>query len=278
MSTGPPEFVDEGGGRQRLRSSLHELWTFRNTLFAFAERDVRLKYKQTAFGVAWAVLQPLAFMVIFSLALGRFAKISGAGVPYAAFALSALVPWIYVQTAINFGSNAILNDAPLVRKIYFPREVPVLGAVLAPILDLGIGLILFATLGPFLGAHLSITLLLVPLLVVPLALLGAGIGLIFGALNVYYRDFRYVIPLTLQLWLFASPIAYPLSAVPEQWRLLYVAMNPLAGLLDNFRRVMALGELPDGKTLSISLVASVFVAWVGYWIFQSFAGNFADLL
>lgn len=278
MTMPPHELVIEGGPRPRLGQALRELWAFRGTVVAFAERDFRLKYKQAALGVAWAALQPLAFMAIFTLMLGRLAKVPGGGVPYAAFSLSALVAWSYLQNAISFGANALLTDGALVRKVYFPREVPVLGAVLSAGVDFGIGLALFTILGPFLGARPSPAWLLAPLLGLLLAALAAGVALILAAFNVYYRDFRYALPFVLQFWLFASPVAYPLAVVPEQWRWFYVAVNPAAGVLDGFRRVLALGELPDPALLAVSLWGTLTLLLAAYRLFKSREPNFADVV
>jgi lipopolysaccharide transport system permease protein len=273
-----PELVFEPAPQRRLGHALRELWNFRGGLLAFAERDVRVKYKQAALGIGWAVVQPLAFMAIFVFAFGHAAKIPGGGAPYAAFTLSALVPWTFLQNGVTFGAQALLTDAALLRKVYFPREVPVLGAVLAGIVDLGIGLALFCVLGPIVGASVSPTWILAPLLAVPLALLACGVGLALASLNVYYRDFRYALPFVLQLWLFGSPVAYPLTVVPEQWRNLYVALNPAAGILDAFREVLALGELPNPTTFGISAVGCLVVAWVGYRLFKRFEPGFADVV
>ncbi len=272
------ELVIEGSPRLRLGQAVRELWAFRWTILAFAERDVRLKYRHAVLGVAWAVIQPLAFMATFAVALGHLAKVPGGGAPYPAFALSALVPWTFLQSGVSSGANAILTDASLVRKVYFPREVPVLGTILGAGVDFGIGLVLFALIGPFLGARLSPAWLLTPLLGAILALLGAGVACALAALNIYYRDFRYALPFTLQLWLFASPVAYPLAIVPERWQRLYVVLNPAAGVLDSFRRVLVLGELPDLGLLALSLAGSLLVAWLGYRIFKNFEPNFADVV
>jgi lipopolysaccharide transport system permease protein len=217
-------------------------------------------------------------MGIFVLGFGHAAKIPGGGAPYAAFALSVLVPWTFIQNGVTFGAQSLLTDAALLRKVYFPREVPVLGAVLAVVVDLGIGLALFCVIGPIVGANVASTWLLAPLLAVPLALLAGGVGLALASLNVYYRDFRYALPFVLQLWLFSSPVAYPLTVVPERWRNLYVAINPAAGILDGFRRALALGELPDPVTFGISAVACVVVAWIGYRLFKRFEPGFADVV
>ncbi len=272
------ELIVEGGPRLRLMQSLRELWAFRATILAFAERDVRVKYKQAVLGIGWAVIQPLAFMTIFTLTIGRLTPVSGGGAPYAAFALAALVPWTFLQTGVSFGSNALLTDGALVRKVYFPREIPVLGALLGAGVDFAIGFVLFVCLGPFLGAHFSVTWLLVPFLALALGVLGAGVALALAALNVYYRDFRYALPFALQLWLFASPVAYPLSVVPEQWRVLYVVVNPAAGLLDAFRRVLALGQLPQPGPLAASLAGTAIIVYFGYRIFKSLEPNFADVI
>ena len=274
----PVELVIEGGPRPHLAQSLRELWAFKGTVLAFAERDCRLKYKQAVLGAAWAVIQPLSFMAIFTVMLGKLAKVPGGGVPYAAFSLSALIAWSYLQNAISFGANALLADGALMRKVYFPREVPVLGAIVSAGLDLAIGLVLFAIVGPFLGARPSPVWLLAPVLGVLLAALAAGVALTLAAFNVYYRDFRYALPFALQLWLFASPVAYPVDVVPARWRGLYVAMNPAAGVLDGFRRVLALGELPDPALLAVSLAGTLVVLLGSYRIFRRRERYFADVV
>ena len=273
-----PELVFEPSPQRRVGVALRELWGFRGGMLAFAERDVRVKYKQAALGIGWALVQPLAFMGIFVFAFGHAAKVPGGGAPYAAFALSVLVPWTFVQNGVTFGAQSLLTDAALLRKVYFPREVPVLGAVLASVVDLVIGLALFCVLGPIVGANVSPTWLLAPVLAVPLGLLAGGFGLALASLNVYYRDFRYALPFVLQLWMFASPVAYPLTVIPARWRDLYVALNPAAGILDAFRRALALGELPDPVPFGISAAACLAVAWIGYRLFKRFEPGFADVV
>jgi ABC-type polysaccharide/polyol phosphate export permease len=272
------ELIIEAGPRPRLRQALRELWAYRALVLAFAERNIRVMYKQAVLGIAWAVIQPLAFMTVFTLTLGRLAKVPGGGVPYAAFALSALTGWTFLQSAVSFGANALLSDGALVRKVYFPREIPIFGAILASGLDFGIALVLFAIVGPFLGAHPSPVWLIAPLLGVVLALLAAGVALTTAALNVYYRDFRYALPFMLQLWLFASPVAYPLSVVPKAWRGLYVGLNPAAGVLDAFRNVLALGRSPDLPLLALSVGVAVVLATIGYRIFKRLEPGFADVV
>jgi ABC-type polysaccharide/polyol phosphate export permease len=256
---------------------LRELVLFRGTILAYAERDFRIKYKQAVLGIGWAVVQPLAFMAIFSIAFGRLAQVSSGDVSYQAFALSALVPWTFLSTSVSMGTNALVRDSALFRKVYFPREIVVVGTVLSSTVDFACALGLFVIVGPLLGAHVSATWLLAPVLAVPLILLAIGVASTFGALNVYYRDFRYVVPFAIQLWLFASPVAYPLSAVPERWYNFVLVFNPAAGLIDSFSRVLAYGELPDPQVLGISLAGTLIVVWLGYRIFKGLEPNFADV-
>ena len=278
MSGAASELVLEATARPSLAQALRELWAFRWTILAFAERDVRVKYKQAVLGVAWALIQPLAFLGIFAVFFGRVAKLEGGGVPYAAFALTALVPWNYVATVVSFGSAALLGDAALVRKVYFPREVPVLAAPVAAVVDLAAGLVAFVFLGPILGAHLSWTALLAPLLLPLLVLPAVGLSLALAALNVYYRDFRYALPLGIQLWMFASPVAYPLTLVPAEWRLLYAFVNPVVGPLDGFRQLLGLGALPAPGLLVASAAGGLVWMWLGYRLFKAMEPNFADVI
>ncbi len=272
------EFVIERGGGVRLATALRELWTYRAIIVAFAERNIRVKYKQAVLGITWAVIQPLVFMAIFTLTIGRLSGVSAGGTNYAAFTLSALVPWTFLSTGVSFGANALITDGALIRKVYFPREVPILGAILAAVVDFLIALILFFIVGPFLGAQVTAWWLLTPVLAIPLTLLAAGISIVFGALNVYYRDFRYALPFLLQLWLFASPVAYQLSVVPESWRWLYLVLNPAAGLIDAFSRALAFGESPDGPALAIGVTGTIVVALIGYRMFRALEPNFADVI
>lgn len=275
----PAELVIESTGRASLPAALRELWSFRSVILTFAERDVRVKYKQAVLGAAWAVLQPLAFMAVFTFIFGRLlAPKVVTDVPYRVLALSGLIGWNFLQTGVSFGANALLADAALIRKVYFPREVPILGSVVGAGVDLGIGLVLFMAVGPLLGADLSITMLYAVPVALGLALLAAGVSLTLGALNVYYRDFRYVLPVAMQLWFFASPAAYPIEAVPEKWRDLYVWVNPAAGLLDSFRRAIAMGQAPDPRRLGQSVVVCVLIFILGYWFFKGLERNFADVV
>ena len=278
MGSTAVELVIEGRNRPALAQALRELWAFREVVWAFAERDIRLKYKQAALGIAWSVIQPLAFLAIFIVIFGKMGRVSAGSVPYPAFALTALVPWFFLQTAVSLGAQALLMDGALLRKVYFPREASILGAVFSAGLDFAFGLVLLFVLGPSLGVRLSWTILLAVPLAVALAVLASGVAMALGALNVYYRDFRYVLPLFLQLWMFASPVAYPLTIVPERWRALYVLANPAAGILNSFRQTLAEGRFPDLSLLLPSVAMAFAVAWVGYSLFKMIEPGFADAI
>ncbi|HLJ60336.1 MAG TPA: ABC transporter permease [bacterium] len=264
------------GERSDLAGCLRELWAYREVVWAFAERDTRVKYKQAVLGVAWAVLQPLVFLGVFIVVFGRVAHINTGNVPYGALALAALVPWFFVQSSVSFGAQTLLRDSALVRKIYFPREAPVLGAVLSSSLDFCIGLTLVLILEPFLGGRLSWYMFLAIPLWAILAVQVTGVVMAFSALNVYYRDIRYVIPLAMQLWMYATPVAYPLEVVQGRWRTLYVVANPATGVIDGFHRVLARGLPPDPRLLALSTVEAVAIACVGYWLFKRMEPGFAD--
>lgn len=282
VASAPPsvrsELVIEGTHRVRAGRSLADLWHYREVLRSFTSRTIRLKYKQALLGVSWAVLQPLAFLGLFVIFFGRLAGVSGGGVPYAAFALSALVPWQFVANGLSFGTNALVQDAALIRKVYFPRELPVLGAVAATLVDLLIGVAVFLAVGPFIGAHLGVALLYIPLVTVTLTISVTALCIPLAALNVYYRDFRYALPLLIQLGLFASPVAYPVSSIPEQWRTLYALLNPFVGSLEGFRRVLALDQAPDWGLLGLSLVSALVVLVVGYRVFKGLEPEFSDVI
>jgi lipopolysaccharide transport system permease protein len=272
-----PELVIDGAPSRSLFRSMREVWLFRETIWAFAERDIRVKYKQAALGIAWAVIQPLVFMVVFTVTIGRVVDPSDEAA-YAAVTLAALVPWTFLSNAVSFGANGILTDAAMVRRVYFPRETPVWGSVLSVSFDFAIGLVLFFVLGPFLGAQVTGWWLTVPALFVPLAVLAAAVATPLAALNVYYRDVRFALPFVLQLWLFASPVAYPLSTVSSEWRSLYVALNPAAGILDAFASVLARGEPPDLMLLLVSVLGTAIIGVTGYYIFKRLEPNFADVI
>ena len=221
-----PEHVYDADSRFRPVPALTELWTFREVLWAFASRTFRLRYKQTVLGVAWVVLQPLIFLAVFVLVFGRAAGLSGGGAPYAAFAASSLVGWSFVSSSVSLGANSLVFDAGLLRKVYFPREAAVVGCIIAFLPDIAIGMALILVLLPVTGGTVGASLVVAPLLVPALLLPVLGTVLPLSALSVHFRDFRYIIPFGIQLWLFASPVAYPVTELPEDRQLALRAAEP----------------------------------------------------
>lgn len=273
-----PEVVVEGVRSPSLGQALSELWVYRGLVLAFAIRDLKVKYKQAIFGVAWALLQPLGLLGVFTLLVARAVEVPSGDVPYSAFALSTLIPWLFLQNSVSIGAQALLLDSVLVRKVYFPREAPIVGAVCAASVEFCVGMGLFLVLGPLLGARVGWTVLLALPLFAVLAVLAIGVSCGLGALNVYYRDVRHILPFAIQLWMFASPVIYPLSAVPPAWREPYAILNPAAGLLDAFTRALASGVLPDPLLLTFSIGGTAGLAWGGYRLFKRLEPAFADVI
>ncbi|MFY9587377.1 MAG: ABC transporter permease [Actinomycetota bacterium] len=278
--TAVQERIIEAGPGGRFTEDLRELRSFRSTLLAFTERHVRVKYKQAVLGVGWAVIQPLAFVGIMAVTLGRVKGLDTYPVKYSGATLAAYVPWMFVQGALNFAAVSLITDASLVRRTYFPREIPVLGTILATGLDLAVGLALFYALGatPLFGAQVTAWWLFAPLLAIPLALLTAGVALLISALSVYYRDFRHALPVLVQLWLFASPVAYAIVKVPPDWRTPYLILNPAAGIFEAFKSTLAIGTAPQWGDLGISCAGSVIIAFVGYRFFKRRERLFAEVV
>jgi lipopolysaccharide transport system permease protein len=274
----PDEIVIDAHHSTPIWQAGRELAAHSEIVIAFGRRSFQIRYKQSVLGVLWAVVQPLATLVVFVIFFGKVAKISAGSVPYAAFVLSALVPWLFVSAAVSTGAGALITEAPLLRKVYFPRAAPVAGAMLASLVDLSVMLAVVLILNPFLGGHLGLSLISLPLLLVALIIPVLAVALPLAALSVYYRDVRYVLPFLLQLWMFASPVIYPLSRVPARWRDPYAAIDPLVGPLDGFHRVLALGIFPDWGLLAISALFSVAALIIGGRLFIRLTPELADVV
>ena len=238
-----------------------------------------MRYKQAVLGVAWAVVQPLAFMAVFVLVFSGVAGVTGGRhTEYAAFVLSALVPWQFVASGVANGGDALIHDAGLLRKVYFPREAPVLGAILSYVPDFAIGIVLLLVAAPLTGAHFGWELFFVPFLLVLLVLPTAAIAVPIAALAIQYRDFKYALPFAVQVWLFASPVAYPITVIDRGWRPVYAVVNPVAGILDAFRHVLALGTMPDWELLGLSTASSAVLLVLGFQLFKRLEREFADIV
>lgn len=254
---------------------LRELWAYRELLYFFVWRDIKIRYKQTAVGVLWVILQPLLTMAVFTLFFGRLAKLPSEGLPYPVFYFAALVPWMYFNYALQMATNVVVDHQRMITKVYFPRLVLPISSVLSGLVDFAIGFIVLIGVTLFYGIKPGpASLLLFPFLL--LAILTAlGVGLWLSALNALYRDVKYVMPFLLQFWMFASPVAYPSSLVPARWRWLY-GLNPMAGVIDGFRwSLTGHGQAPTISVV-VSTAAVLLFLFSGLVFFQRMEGTVAD--
>jgi lipopolysaccharide transport system permease protein len=272
----PPLVVVEPR-RGWARLDLRELWEFRELLFFLTWRDVKVRYKQTVLGAAWAVLQPLMTMVVFSLFFGRLAGVPSDDVPYPIFSYTALVPWTLFATGLTQASNSLVGSANLIRKIYFPRLLVPLATVLSSLVDFAIAFAVLLLMMLFYGFVPTANALWLPLLLALTLVTTLGVGLWLSALNVQFRDVRYTLPFLTQLWLFATPIAYPSSLLPPQWRVLY-GLNPMAGVVEGFRwALLGTGTAP-GPMIAVSAVAALLLLASGALYFRRMERTFADIV
>lgn len=258
-------------------ASLREVIKYRELLSQITLREIKVRYKQTALGVAWAILQPLSLMVIFTLFFGRFAKIPSEGIPYPIFYYSALLPWQLFATSLSFAIPSLVTNRQLVTKIYFPREIFPLSSILAALVDFTIGFFIFLIMiFIYKIAFTTCFLLVIPILFIQIIFI-LGISFFASAINVYYRDVRYALPLIIQLWLFISPVIYPVSIIPKYLRTIYL-LNPMAGIIDGYRSVLGKGIPPDSFGLGLAAVMSVMLFFFGYRYFKKIEMSFADVI
>lgn len=271
------EWVENRPTRGLRGLSIRELWTARELAWVLARRDLTVRYKQAAFGVAWAIVQPLASMAVFTVVFDRLAEIPSEGVPYPLFAFVGAIAWAYLSGSVSAATDSLVANTELVTKVYFPRVAAPLAAVLPGLVDLavstvalGVLLAVFGVVPPFarLGAA--------PLAVLLLAAIALGVGLWFAALNVRYRDVRHAVGLLLQVWLFASPIAYPASLVPARWQGAY-ALNPVVGAVELLRWA-TLGTRFPGREVAISVVVTAALLAGGLVFFRTHERRFADVI
>lgn len=267
--------VIESGGAWRWLD-LRELWQFRELFWVLAARDVKVRYKQTVLGVAWAVLRPVLTMTIFSVIFGRLAKVPSDGVPYPLFVFAALLPWTFFATAAASAGQSLVGSAHMVSKIYFPRVIIPVSATGVAFVDFLVSLLVLLLMMAWYGVGWSGNLLALPLLVVGLTCAGLGFGLLLSALTVTFRDFTHVTPFVLQIWMYATPVIFPASLVPERWRWL-LQINPLCGLIEGFRSAF-LGRPFDAFGLAISSTIAVAVLLLGVAYFRRVEATFADVI
>jgi lipopolysaccharide transport system permease protein len=255
---------------------LRELWEYRELLYFLVWRDVKVRYKQTALGAAWAIIQPLFTMVVFSVFFGRLAGLPSDGLPYPVFSYTALVPWTYFATALTMSSNSLVDHARLITKVYFPRLLVPTASVLAGLLDLAIASTVLVGMILYYGIVPGPAVLLLPAFVILAAATALGVGLWLSALNVQYRDVRYTIPFLVQFWLFLTPVAYSSTLVPERWRALY-GLNPMTGVVEGFRWALLGKAEPPGALLFVSVGSVVLLLAGGLFYFRRMERRFADV-
>lgn len=256
---------------------LGELWAYRDLLAILSERNLKLRYKQTALGVIWVVLQPLIAALIFAVIFGGFAQLPTDGSPYLLFAFSGTLIWTLVANSISRAGNSLVGDERLISKVYFPRMIIPAASIVAVVVDFLIGLVVLGALLVLYQQPLTAALLTLPLFVVLALVLALGLSLLISALNVYYRDFTYVLPFLVQVWMYASPVAYSASIVPEQWQAVY-ALNPMVGIILGFRWAVLGDTVFPAFPLLISAIAAIAFLVIGGMVFQRVEQSFADVI
>lgn len=257
---------------------LRELWIYRGLLYFLTWRDVKVRYKQTFLGVAWAIIQPLFTMVIFTLFFGRLAGLDQrtGGIPYPLFAYAGLLPWTFFSNALTNSGNSLVGSANLITKVYFPRMIVPAAAVAAGLLDFGIGFLLLIPLMVYYKVPPTWNLIMVPVLVMLITIFAVGVGTWLSALNVKYRDIRFALPFLIQLWMFVSPIIYPASILPERWRWL-LHLNPLTGIIEGFKS--ALFEQPfNWISIAVSTTLTLLMLIYAAFSFSRVERSFADII
>jgi lipopolysaccharide transport system permease protein len=256
---------------------LRDLWEYRELTYFLAWRDISVRYKQTALGAAWAIIQPFFTMVVFSLFFGRLAQVPSDGVPYPVFSYTALLPWQYFATAMANSSNSLVGSANLLSKVYFPRLVIPIASILPAVVDFFIAFVVLLGMMLFYGIMPTWNVVWLPFFLLLALITALGVGLWLSALNVEYRDVRYTIPFITQFWMFASPVVYPGSMVPEAWRWLY-AINPMVGVIEGFRWALLATDTAPGPMVAVSTLAALVLLVTGAFYFKRMEKTFADVV
>lgn len=260
-----------------MTSNIKELWNYRELLWILTLREIKVRYKQTALGILWAIAQPLSLMLIFTLVFSYFTTINSEGLPYPVFSYTSLLPWMFFQTAVQFGSMSVVNNSGLITKVWFPREILPLSSVLAAFVDFLIASVLLVGLMFWYHIIPSVSIFWILILVPVQLAVTIGIALLTAALVVLFRDLKFVIPLLLQLLFYATPIIYSINIIPDRFFRLVLA-NPLTGLIDSYRRVLLLGVPPHPIYLVSSVVIGVTLLVSGYWFYKKVDAGFADII
>ena len=257
--------------------NLGEVWRYRELLYFLVWRDLKVRYKQTAFGAAWAIIQPLGTMLVFSLFFGRLAKVPSDNIPYPLFTFCALVPWTFFAYGLSQASDSLVGSGNLIKKVYFPRLVIPLAGVTSGVVDFCLAFVVLLGLMTYYHVVPSSNIVFLPLLLLLALITALGVGLWLSALNVQYRDVRYVLPFLIQFWMFATPIAYPSSLLSERWRTVY-ALNPMVGVVEGFRWALLRSGSAPTAMLAVSAVVSVATLIGGAFYFRRMEKLFADVV
>ena len=257
--------------------NLRTLWEYRELLYFLTWRDIKVRYKQTALGAAWAILQPMATMLIFSLFFGRLVKVPSDGIPYPIFAFAALVPWTFFANGLNQSSNSLIASANLLKKVYFPRLAIPIATVLAGVVDFVLAFLVLLLLIAYYRIMPTINIVWTPLFLALAFVTSLGVGLWMSALNVKYRDVRYVVPFLIQIWLFATPVAYPSSLLSQPWRTIY-GLNPMVGVVEGFRWALLGTNTAPGLMVIASSIAAFLILITGAFYFRYMEKTFADVV
>ncbi|MCX6683303.1 MAG: ABC transporter permease [Methanoregula sp.] len=262
--------------RKWVPVDLHELWNYRELLTSFTMRDIKIRYKQTALGFLWAIIQPLFMMLIFTIIFGGFAKIPSDGIPYPLFSFAALLPWILFSEGLTRSTMSMVANANIMTKVYFPRLIMPISGILSPLVDFVVSISILVLMMAYYGFMPTINVVFLPLFILLALATSLGIGLWLSALNVKYRDFQYTVPFIIQLWMYASPVVYPASMIPEAIRPLY-GLNPMAGVIEGFRWALLGTEIPGAMIfVSVGVVAVLLVS--GMFYFRRMEQYYADIV
>jgi lipopolysaccharide transport system permease protein len=271
----PTFFIEPDKGLTSL--GLRELWQYRELLYFLTWRDIKVRYKQTVLGAAWAIIQPFFMMVVFSLFFGRLAHVPSDGIPYPVFVYCALLPWQLFAYALTESSNSLVANERLITKVYFPRLIVPISAVLGGLIDFAIAFVLLLLMMLYYGIRPTWAVVMLPAFILLVIVTALGVGLWLSALNVKYRDVRYTINFVIQFWLLASPVAYPSSLISVRWRPLY-GLNPMAGVVEGFRWALLGKSEGPGPLLAVSVAVVILIFVGGLYYFRRMEGQFADIV
>jgi lipopolysaccharide transport system permease protein len=275
VATEPTVIIQPTRGLFQL--DLKAVWQYRELLYFLVWRDVKVRYKQTAIGATWAILQPLMTMAVFTVIFGKFAKMPSDGLPYPVFAFTALLPWNYFSHAMSRCGNSLIANAGLFTKVYYPRLITPLASVLPPAVDFSLSFVILLGLMAWYGIAPTLGVLFLPLFLLLASTTALSVGLWLAPVNVKFRDVAYALPFLTQFWMYASPVVYPVSLVPERWRLLY-SLNPMAGVIEGFRWALLGKHSPDFRVMAVSAIVVLVLLIGGIVYFKRMERTFADVV